>query len=157
MALDQVQCPRCRGCGKIADCGDGEPWTVWEELPPGSDLAVQAGIVKPITCPDCDGKGVDVPTEKTPQDFFDAVLEKFHRRAADKNRSTVPWKDYTTNFLGNRLADELGEFAEASGYPVMVTASGEVFSVTAEAADELLDITNFCMFLWLQWAASRGP
>jgi hypothetical protein len=51
-------CPRCEGCGQIANSDDGEPWTVWEELPPGSDLAVRVGLVRPITCPGCRGTRV---------------------------------------------------------------------------------------------------
>ena len=54
------QCPRCDGCGKVADTDEQEPWTAWETLPPGSDLAVKMGIVKPIPCPSCEGKGVAV-------------------------------------------------------------------------------------------------
>ncbi len=56
--LYAVKCSRCDGCGKIADSDDGEPWTAWTSLPPGSDLAVRMGIVKPVPCPKCDGKGV---------------------------------------------------------------------------------------------------
>lgn len=50
---DVKKCMRCDGCGKIADSDDGEPWTAWEDLPPGSDIAVKMGIVKPIPCPVC--------------------------------------------------------------------------------------------------------
>ena len=39
--------------GKIADDEAGSPWPAWSELPPGSDFAVVAGMVKPIPCPDC--------------------------------------------------------------------------------------------------------
>lgn len=51
------RCDRCMGCGKIADSDDGEPWSDWEALPPGSDAAVKLGLVKPIPCPDCGGTG----------------------------------------------------------------------------------------------------
>ena len=51
------ECPRCLGCGRIADSEEGEPWEMWEALPPGSNLAVRLGLVKPITCPECDGTG----------------------------------------------------------------------------------------------------
>ena len=47
------ECRRCEGCGQIANSDEGEPWTAWASLPPGSDLAVQLGMVKPIPCPDC--------------------------------------------------------------------------------------------------------
>ncbi len=50
-------CSRCDGCGRIADSDEGEPWTAWSDLPPGSDLAVQMGLVKPIPCPKCGGNG----------------------------------------------------------------------------------------------------
>jgi hypothetical protein len=46
-------CQRCDGCGSIANSDSGEPWTQWERLPPGSDLAVRMGLVRPIPCPDC--------------------------------------------------------------------------------------------------------
>lgn len=48
-----VKCRRCDGCGEIADSADGEPWTHWQSLPPGSNAAVVAGIVNPIPCPEC--------------------------------------------------------------------------------------------------------
>lgn len=54
---DPKRCPRCQGCGKIANDDDGSPWTAWENLPPGSDAAVKMGIVKPIECPSCLGTG----------------------------------------------------------------------------------------------------
>lgn len=54
-------CTRCDGCGCIADSKDGEPWTAWENLPPGSDAAVRLGLVRPIPCPACGGKGGTQP------------------------------------------------------------------------------------------------
>lgn len=50
-------CQRCNGCGQIADSEDGEPWSVWEALPAGSDLAVRMGLVQPVECPGCGGSG----------------------------------------------------------------------------------------------------
>lgn len=50
-------CQKCDGCGQIADSEDGEPWTAWSSLPPGSDLAVRMGLVNPIECPVCGGSG----------------------------------------------------------------------------------------------------
>lgn len=51
------RCPSCAGCGKIANDDDGTPWKYWEELPAPSKLAVQMGIVRPITCTLCAGTG----------------------------------------------------------------------------------------------------
>lgn len=51
------KCTRCAGCGQIANDEDGTPWIAWAELPPGSRLAVDAGIVSPVTCPACHGNG----------------------------------------------------------------------------------------------------
>ncbi len=46
-------CPKCEGCGQIANSDDGEPWSFWERLPEASNLAVRLGIVRPIPCPLC--------------------------------------------------------------------------------------------------------
>jgi hypothetical protein len=59
------KCPRCAGCGKIANTEDGQAWTHWLALPLASSLAVAWGIVKPIACPVCSGSGKRPPaTEK---------------------------------------------------------------------------------------------
>lgn len=50
-------CQKCQGCGKVANSDGQEPWTEWEQLPLGSDLAVKMGIVKPIACSACKGTG----------------------------------------------------------------------------------------------------
>jgi hypothetical protein len=63
--MKQMPCVRCHGCGRIANSDDGEAWTYWEQLKPGEDLAVRAGIVKPIPCPTCGGSGsIEVPEIK---------------------------------------------------------------------------------------------
>jgi DnaJ-class molecular chaperone len=51
------ECQRCLGGGRIANSEAGEAWKYWQELPPGSDLAVRLGIVFPIDCPACNGTG----------------------------------------------------------------------------------------------------
>lgn len=48
---------RCDGCGKLASTEEQEPWAYWQMLPPGSDIAVRMGFVRPITCPECGGSG----------------------------------------------------------------------------------------------------
>lgn len=58
---DESKCPRCESCGKIANDEDGTLWTYWASLPPGSDVAVLAGIVRPIPCPECKGSGTKEP------------------------------------------------------------------------------------------------
>ena len=60
-----ANCMKCDGCGRIANSEDGEPWTTWEALPPGSDLAVKFGIVKPIECPECRGVGTTEPADSS--------------------------------------------------------------------------------------------
>jgi hypothetical protein len=65
--LPQSGCPRCSGCGQIANDDDGTPWKYWAELPPGSNLAVVMGLVKPIPCPNRGRKAPDPcprPTKK---------------------------------------------------------------------------------------------
>ncbi len=50
-------CPRCEGCGQIADTEQAGPWTWWLDLKPPSNMAVVIGLVKPIPCPKCGGTG----------------------------------------------------------------------------------------------------
>lgn len=52
-----MKCQRCDGCGKIANSERGEPWTVWENIPEESKMAIKLGVVKPLMCPDCNGSG----------------------------------------------------------------------------------------------------
>jgi hypothetical protein len=59
----QVQeraCGLCGGEGRTdsnADRSERAPWSFWETLPPGSDIAVRLGLVKPMDCSDCGGTG----------------------------------------------------------------------------------------------------
>lgn len=57
MSEKKDDCPRCAGCGKIANDDEGTPWKYWMELPVQSAVAVIAGFVRPLTCPDCRGTG----------------------------------------------------------------------------------------------------
>ncbi len=52
-----IECKRCMGSGKVANTDEREPWPAWENLPPGSDIAVKMGLVYPITCNPCGGTG----------------------------------------------------------------------------------------------------
>ena len=51
------KCTKCDGCGQVADTEEQEPWSDWLALPLGSSVAVLIGMVKPITCPACEGTG----------------------------------------------------------------------------------------------------
>lgn len=57
MRIDLGDCDRCDGCGRLADTKDREPWTAWTSMPLSSSIAVVAGVVKPMTCPECCGTG----------------------------------------------------------------------------------------------------
>ena len=56
--MSELKCNKCDGCGKVANTEDQEPWTFWLELPLGSAAAVIMGLVRPITCPKCNGSGI---------------------------------------------------------------------------------------------------
>lgn len=51
------ECERCDGCGKIGSDATGAPWTFWQSLKPGEDIAVRMGLVRPLPCPVCEGTG----------------------------------------------------------------------------------------------------
>ncbi len=58
--MSEEKCRHCDGRGKVdnnPDYSEQAPWSAWENLPPGSDIAVKLGIVKPQDCPDCGGTG----------------------------------------------------------------------------------------------------
>ena len=64
-----MKCNRCEGCGKIASDEVGSPWSAWESLPPGSDVAVKMGLVRPLQCPDCGGTGEVEKAELCPKGY----------------------------------------------------------------------------------------
>lgn len=51
------RCLACDGWGAVADTKEGGSWRYWAELPPGADLAVRLGIVRPVRCAACEGSG----------------------------------------------------------------------------------------------------
>jgi hypothetical protein len=54
------KCYTCDGEGRTdsnQDIAERAPWSFWENLPPGSDLAVRLGLVKPMDCAKCNGTG----------------------------------------------------------------------------------------------------
>lgn len=55
-------CPRCWGCGQLANTEAREPWSAWLSLPTASHLAMLSGIVAPISCDACAGTGSDRET-----------------------------------------------------------------------------------------------
>ena len=50
-------CERCDGCGYVANTDDAEPWTCWANLPLKGATAVTMGLVGPVECPECKGRG----------------------------------------------------------------------------------------------------
>lgn len=50
-------CRRCLGWKKIANDDEQSSWKHWAELPPPSNIAVTLGMVFPIDCPRCQGRG----------------------------------------------------------------------------------------------------
>lgn len=52
------KCMRCDGEGFTGSDAEHAPWSFWESLPPGSDIAVRLGFVVKVTCSKCGGSGV---------------------------------------------------------------------------------------------------
>ena len=54
------ECPRCDGCGQLADTEIHEPWTAWTpwlSLPMSRSMELMMGMVSPVDCPVCGGSG----------------------------------------------------------------------------------------------------
>lgn len=52
-------CTQCEGWKRVDNGDDQGSWKYWAELPAPSNIAVQMGLVRPVTCPRCDGTGVE--------------------------------------------------------------------------------------------------
>ena len=50
---EEQPCPKCLGCGQVADTDDQTPWSLWLKPPLESSQAAVSGLVKPIPCPRC--------------------------------------------------------------------------------------------------------
>lgn len=57
MDMTTSACTTCDGCGRVANDEDMTPWSLWEAMPAASKLAINMGLVRPVTCPDCAGSG----------------------------------------------------------------------------------------------------
>lgn len=86
----------------------------------------------------------------SPQAFFDAMMEKFQLKLRENKLrySPEPWSDHPESFLWSRLFAEIQELEEAIEYDRLNHRWRT--EITDEAADELLDVANFCMFLWIR-------
>lgn len=85
MALKTRPCTRCDGGGLVANTDTREPWSAWTSLPPGSDIAVKLGLVRPIKCDVCHGDG-DLPIEPDPKDVLALPLDPSNDSGADTVR-----------------------------------------------------------------------
>jgi DnaJ-class molecular chaperone len=56
------KCWTCGGEGFTGSDKEHAPWSFWENLPPGSDIAVRLGWVKKIECESCSGTGLRTDT-----------------------------------------------------------------------------------------------
>lgn len=94
------ECPRCEGCGQLADTDDREPWTAWTSLPLQSSMAVLLGAVKPIPCDQCGGTGKvpeshQLPAART-QEALRLLEEALHLRTHGERApgGTENWADW---------------------------------------------------------------
>lgn len=76
---------------------------------------------------------------------FYTFAKEMHKKYASKvreGRTLTPWKNYSLDFLIERLEEEFGELEKA--------LEGEWSEdKIIEVSQECLDVANFCMFLWL--------
>jgi hypothetical protein len=120
------KCKRCDGCGKIASDEQGSPWTAWERLPPGSDLAARLGLVLPVRCPDCGGTGTG--PEITIAAFAFTESDVLVAAAAIANsvggRRGVPEITNVLALVGEKRRGEFIEDARAALKAVAVAKAG---------------------------------
>lgn len=75
-------------------------------------------------------------------DFYKAMQDKFDKSAKEKDKTLEPW-NRLDGFLLMRLGEEYAEFRES--------IKGTNFEHPHDYDEkELLDIANFCRFLWIK-------
>lgn len=73
--------------------------------------------------------------------FFAAMKAKMAQRSTIPGNTGKPWADFDHEHLEERLREEINEWL-----------SLETPGRSLEGMDELVDIANMCMFLWLNRA-----
>lgn len=131
-------CRRCDGRGLIADSDDGEPWTAWENLPPGADLAVKVGLVRPIPCPDCtainysDDDPGDAPA--LPRQAPAITAPAAHQLAAVRASRDI-WRARMAEFAEHGDSIDEAVLLIADGAALIVDALNVLAAAHLEAAD----------------------
>lgn len=124
-------CRRCEGFGLIADTEEGEPWSAWASLPHGSDLAVAAGLVQPIPCPDCTADDAEEePPPVSPASAAAQLAAVVARREA--------WRERMATFAAAEAADD-EDLADA-------------IELVGEGAALIVDALNVLAAAWLETA-----
>jgi hypothetical protein len=82
--------------------------------------------------------------------FYDAMEDKFFLRAEGRDLTQPVWDECNTAAMMKKLKDEINEFDEAVQSSTPSGSAGS-WMLPVEAIDELVDIANYCMFLWLRY------
>ncbi|WP_202319765.1 hypothetical protein [Archaeoglobus neptunius] len=69
------------------------------------------------------------------ENFVREMHRKYLLRVNKPGNTPEPWKDFSEELLIARLSEEIEELEEA------IKSGGNI-------SDELLDVANFCMYLW---------
>ena len=111
--MADVKCPKCAGCGQVADTEDQEPWSAWMALPVSASLGVVAGIVRPLTCPKCGGTGkIESTPHPAPMEAPQEAVEALINGAWDAYAAEVERR--TGLAIGPRSHKALGENGRAA-------------------------------------------
>lgn len=127
------KCRSCRGCGKLANTADAEPWSMWEDLPVKSAAAVLLGWVKPVTCPACNGSGLKKPELWTqvwpgaePLEALQALLFDLDDKIAMLEGLVNDRKRVNREFALQQLIEGFGNIRDAVDGMVAAASRGEV-------------------------------
>jgi hypothetical protein len=77
------------------------------------------------------------------KEFAKECYDKFVKRAKEKKRTLVPWKDHKLGWLLNRLEEEYQELKEA-----IVFDGLDVLNYFNEIQDECKDVANLSWFVF---------
>lgn len=92
----EEKCDRCRGCGLIASSDDGEPWSVWLDMPLGSSAAVLMGLIFPLPCPECAPRVGDIVHGRDGKNYLIDSVQTGARNALGYIASQVEFRSAST-------------------------------------------------------------
>jgi len=81
------------------------------------------------------------------EEFKQEMFKKFSERLNKEDNTAAPW-NFDIDTLEKRFSDEVLEFQESYSYYYYASSKEEEERAKREMLEEIIDVANFCLFLW---------